>query len=771
VTRVLPALFLWLAASAAADETVVKAGTLSPSVRAGIAAAIRDGIARRDLPGAVVLVSVGGRVVYLEAFGDAQVEPSRVPMRKDTIFDLASLTKPLATGTALALLADGGVLTLRDRVSRWLPQFTGGGKESVTILDLATHSAGLNDAGLYDPKRPMVTTAKIFDLLWTKELFAPPGTAYLYADYNYIALGKVVEAAAGMPLDRFFAERIAHELGLKDTGYGVPPAKRARCAATERAGERMLRGEVHDPRAHDMDGVAGHAGLFSTADEVRVIPQVLLDGGKWRGKRFLSPAAVAMLTNLQSPAGLRPRFVGWDSDPDGTGPRGDLFPFGGFGHTGFTGTSVWTDPATRTIVVILANRVHPSGGGNADPVRRRIANLVAQSVSSRVGGAAGSPARPKIDSVMTGIDVLEADGFNPLRGRKIGLVTNLSVLNARGETTLGVLRRAPGVTIAALFTPEHGLEAKLDEKIPSGTDSVFKVPIHSLYGETYRPKPEWLAGLDALVVDLPDIGVRFYTYHATLGACLEAAAAAGIEVIVLDRPNPITGLHVEGPRLPKERWGFTGFTSLTVRHAMTLGELGRLINGEHGIGAKLTVVPVRGWRRGMWFDETGLPWANPSPNIRTLTQAILYPAAGLLEATNLSVGRGTDAPFEHLGAPWMDGVRTARELNARGLPGVRFYPVTFTPLSGPCANEACSGVRLQLLDRDAFRPVVTGLAIADVLRRLHGEAFRIGGMDDLLGSPPARDALLALVPPEGIADGWRDEEAAFEAVREKYLLY
>jgi uncharacterized protein YbbC (DUF1343 family)/CubicO group peptidase (beta-lactamase class C family) len=761
------------AAPAPADDgaPTVTSRAFGSGVRSRLAAAVREGLDRKLYPGAVVLVSVDGRVVYHEAFGDAQVEPERVPMRKDTIFDMASLTKPLSTGVALALLCDQGVLNLRDRAVRWLPKFTGGGKDDVTILDLATHSGGLNDAGLYDPKNPMVTTARIFDLLWTKELFAPPGTAYLYADYDYITLGKVVEAASGMGQDRFFAERIAGPLGLKDTGYGPPAAKRSRCAATERIGDRMLRGEVHDPRAHDMEGVAGHAGLFSTAAETRVIPQVLLDGGKWKGKRFLSPAAVAMLTSIQSPAGLRPRFVGWDSDPDGMGPRGDLFPFGGWGHTGFTGTSVWTDPATRIVVVVLTNRVHPAGGGSADPLRRRVANIVASAVTSRLGRTGGSPAKPRAEQVLTGIDVLEADGFKSLQGKKIGLVTNLSVLNRKGETTLAVLRRAPGVAIAALFTPEHGLEAKLDEKVPSGEFPELKIPVHSLYGDTFRPKPEWLAGLDALVFDLPDIGVRFYTYHATLGYCLEEAAKAGLETIVLDRPNPVTGLHVEGPRLPKERWGFTGYTALPVRHGMTMGELGKLMNGEHRLGAKLTVVRIKGWRRNMWFDETGLPWANPSPNIRTLAQAIMYPAVGLIEATNLSVGRGTDAPFEHLGAPWVDGPRVARELNARDLPGVRFYPESFTPSSGPFTGEACGGVALHLTDRDAFRAVLTGLSIADVLRRVHGEAFRIEGLDSLLGCPPARESLLSLVPPAAIAAGWRDEEEAFEDLREKYLLY
>lgn len=736
-----------------------------------IAGAVREGLGK-DYPGAVVLAMRGSRILHRGAYGFAQAEPVRVPMRTGTIFDLASLTKPLATGTALALLIDEGKLALRDRVSRFLPRFTGGGKDPVTLLDLATHSGGLDDAGLYDHREPMKTTAKVFDHLWTKELFAPPGTAYRYADYNFITLGRVVEEVSGVPLDRFFATRIARPLGLKDTGYRPAKSTWSRCAATERrddrgGGSRMLRGEVHDPRAWDLGGVAGHAGLFGTAAEVAVIPRMLLAGGRWKGRVFLSAATAALCTRMLSPAGLRPRGLGWDSDPDGYGPRGDLFPASGFGHTGFTGTAVWADPESATVVVVLTNRVHPAGGGNADPLRRRIANLVAAAVP----GAGTVRAAPAPSAVLTGCDVLAADGFKAIAGRRIGLVTNRAVLNRDGRTTLDVLRAAPDVTIAALFSPEHGLDAAVDERVASGEHAELGIPVYSLYGETYRPKPEWLQGLDALVFDLPDVGVRFYTYHATLGHCLEAAAAAKLPVIVLDRPNPITGLRVEGPRLPKARFGFTGYSSFPVRHGMTMGELGKWMNAEHRIGADLTVIPMRGWRRALWFDETGLPWADPSPNIRTLTQAILYPAVGLLEATNLTVGRGTDAPFEHVGAPWLDASRACAELNARRLPGIRFYPASLTPASSKYAAERCAVIRLQLTDRDLFQPVRTGLELADVLMRLHADRWDSNALDALLGDPQAREALRKLESPGRIAQGWRSGESSFESARKKSLLY
>jgi uncharacterized protein YbbC (DUF1343 family) len=327
------------------------------------------------------------------------------------------------------------------------------------------------------------------------------------------------------------------------------------------------------------------------------------------------------------------------------------------------------------------------------------------------------------------------------------------------------------VTLAAVFSPEHGLDVRRDERIVGDGLAGLRVPVHSLYGESRRPSRDQLRGLDTLVIDLPDIGARFYTYPATMAYCLEASAAAKVRVVVLDRPNPITGLHVEGPILSRARWGFTGYAALPVRHGMTMGELARLFNAEQRIGADLSVVAMEGWRRALWFDETGLPWANPSPNIRTLTQAILYPAIGFLETLNVSVGRGTDSPFEHVGAPWLDGIAVAREMNARGLTGIRCYPAAFTPGSGPHAGMRCGAVRFQLTDRAAFRPVLAGLTLAAILHRSAPDQCGILALDRLLGSPEDRKRLVLGEPPDRIAARWEAGEAEFMRRRKKFLLY
>lgn len=729
---------------------------------------IEGEVGRGHVPGAVALVARDGRIVFHEAFGRAQVVPREIPMRRDAIFDLASLTKPCATALALMLLADAGVVHLRDRVAKWLPAFAGGGKGAVTLLHLLTHTGGLDDAGLYDARAPMRTIGNVFDLICRKSLFAPPGTATLYADMNYITLGKVVEAASGLTLAEFFRRKIAAPLRLRDTGFNPPPAARRRAVATEEAEGRMLVGEVHDPRARLLGGVAGHAGLFGTARDILAIPQMLLDGGRWRGRRILSERAARMMTEVKTPPGVRPKMIGWDTDPEGTGPRGDLFPFGGFGHTGFTGTSLWADPASRTVIVLLASRLHPRGKGTAEPLRRRAANAVALAMGTG-GGTSRRPSAAK--RVQTGAEVLAGSGFRSLHGKRIGLVTNLAAVNRGGTSTLEMLAEAPAVELAVIFTPEHGLEAKLEGKIAGGTHGKRSIPMRSLYGETQRPAPADLAGLDALVIDLPDIGARFYTYATTMAYCLEEAAKAKVKVVVLDRPNPITGTRVEGPLLPESSFSFIAYASMPVRHGMTLGELARFFNGERGIGAGLEVVRMRGWRREMWFDETGAPWANPSPNIRNLGQAILYPGVGLLEATNLSVGRGTDTPFELFGAPWLDGAAVARDLNARGLPGVKFHPVRFTPAAGPHRGKECGGCGVVLTDRETWRPVLTGVATAEVIRRRHGKEFALKGLDHMIGSPAARQALERGESAEKIAESWAGDEKEFRKRMRKYLLY
>jgi uncharacterized protein YbbC (DUF1343 family) len=304
-------------------------------------------------------------------------------------------------------------------------------------------------------------------------------------------------------------------------------------------------------------------------------------------------------------------------------------------------------------------------------------------------------------------------------------------------------------------------------------DEKTKLPILSLYGDTRRPTAEMLDGLDAIVVDLQDVGARFYTYPTTVAYVLEESAKRKLPVFVLDRPNPVGGWQIEGPALDADQAGsFTGYVqAMPIRHGMTIGELARLYNGENRIGADLTVVAMQNWRRDDWYDETGLPWIGPSPNMRNLNAAALYPGIGAIETTNLSVGRGTDTPFEHVGAPWIDGVPLADALNARAVPGVRFYPVRFTPASSKYAGEECQGVFVIVTDRTALRPVRVGLEIASALARMYPAQFTLEDALRLFGSRDTLARVRAGEDPSSIAASWSAAEAKWRLLRAKYLLY
>jgi len=374
--------------------------------------------------------------------------------------------------------------------------------------------------------------------------------------------------------------------------------------------------------------------------------------------------------------------------------------------------------------------------------------------------------------VLPGIDVLVRDGFAPLKGKHVGLLTNHTGRAANGASTIDVLHAAAGVQLVALFSPEHGIRGILDDNVASSRDEKTGLPIHSLYGETRRPTEAMLNGVDTVVVDLQDIGARFYTYMSTVGYLLEEAAKRNIEVVVLDRPNPVNGWQIEGPAADRSFEGFTAYLpAMPVRHGLTLGELARLFNEEKKIGAKLSVVPAANWRRDYWFDDTGLIWVNPSPNMRNLNQATLYPGIGAIEASNISVGRGTDQPFEQIGAPWIDGRALASALNARGLPGIRFYPVAFTPSTSKYANEACQGVFMMISSRSALQPVRVGLEIASALWKLHGDKFRMESTDRLLGSRESLERVKAGEDPARVAASWITAEASWRRLRAKYLLY
>jgi uncharacterized protein YbbC (DUF1343 family)/CubicO group peptidase (beta-lactamase class C family) len=776
----------------AAAQTSPPTGQFDVGRLERVSTLVDEAVADRALPGAVVAVGNANGIVWQTARGQRATLPQPEPMTVDTIFDVASLTKVIATTTAVMMLVEDGTLRLNDRVATYVPGFERHGKRDITLRHLMTHTSGLRPDVDLLPEWSGYDRA--IELAVEEVPTSKPDERFVYSDINYFLLGHIVGQVSGQPLDVFTRERIFLPLGMRDTMFNPPADLRARIAPTERCTPfgypcnaedgTWLRGVVHDPTARRMNGVAGHAGLFSTAADLARFARMLLNGGTLDGVRILSPLGVARMTQPSTPDGQRAmRGLGWDIDSAFSSNRGELLPVGSFGHTGFTGTSIWVDPRTSTWVVFLSNRVHPDGKGDVTPLRARVATVVGSALTSVPPGLApaaqppyplspggmttGQPARP----VMTGIDVLRAERFSRLAGRKVGLLTNHTGRARDGASTIDLIHGAEDVSLVALFSPEHGIRGILDAKVPSSRDEKTGLTIHSLYGETRRPTAEMLQGIDTMVVDLQDIGARFYTYMASIAYVMEEAASRGIEVMVLDRPNPINGWQVEGPVLDDGVSGFTGYFPMPVRHGMTLGELATLFNEEKKIGARLTVVQMEGWRRDAWWDETGLMWVSPSPNMRNLWQATMYPGIGAIEFANLSVGRGTDGPFQHVGAPWIDGVRLAEFLNARNLPGIRFYPVTFTPTSSKYEDEPCEGVYLVVTDRSTVRPVRVGLEIVSAVSRLFPGRLDLGRTAILFGSADQLARAVKGEPPEDIAASWSGSEASWRTLRAKYLRY
>jgi uncharacterized protein YbbC (DUF1343 family) len=393
-------------------------------------------------------------------------------------------------------------------------------------------------------------------------------------------------------------------------------------------------------------------------------------------------------------------------------------------------------------------------------------------LAAQQGRATAMPSQQgKPAKVQLGIDVLALSGFAELAGLRIGLLANAASRDGVGRRSVDVLAKAPGVNLVALFSPEHGLGADREGNIDSGRDAATGLVIHSLYGKSRRPTAAMLAGLDAVVVDIQDVGVRFYTYATTMAYLMEAAAKRRIKVIVLDRPNPIGAAGVRGPMLEPELKSFVAYFPMPVQHAMTLGELAAMFNAENKIGADLSVVKARSYRHDAWFDETGLAWVNPSPNLPSPDAAIVYPGVALIEQTNVSVGRGTATPFMLVGAPWIDGKALAAHLKRRAIPGVAFEPASFTPAADKHAGKLCNGVRIKLTDRSALDAPLMGIELAAALHRLHPETFAIRDMLALLGSRQALAALEVGEDPAAISARWRDGVRAFTQLRAKYLLY
>ncbi len=765
-------------------RSVSEASALTPAALAPIADVARSEIHGGHIPGAVILVGNDRAVLYRHAFGHLSLGAHPIAMPPDAIFDLASITTVVATATAVMQLAELGKLELDAPAARYWPAFAANGKAGITLRELLTHYSGLppdlNLAQQWSGYREAI------DRIAALRPLRAPGTAYIYSDVNFEALGEIVGRVSGEPLDRYCARHIFGPLGMRDTSFRPPPAKLARIAPTGKIDGVIRRGEVHDPTAYRMGGVAGDAGLFATADDLAIFARMLLNGGAVGRVRILKPASVAAMTAPESPAGAsRLRGFGWDLGAPLASDRDALAPVGSYGHTGFTGTLLRIDPASRTYVIVLTNRVYPDGRGDAGPLRAAVLATVADALGprseaqiiaaepalARYIAAARAPDSTEPRAVATGADVLAADGFAALRGMRVGVITNRTSVDAKGRGVLDLLRAAPAIKMAAIFSPEHGLYANLDGEVPSGRDFAAGVPVLSLYGPTRRPTAAMLDGVDALVFDVQDSGARFYTYATTMAYAMEAAAHHSIPFYVLDRPDPITAGVVEGPVMDPALKSFTGYFPMPTRHGMTVGELARMFNAENHIGADLRVVRMRGYERGEWFDQTGLRWLSPSPNLRTLDQAVLYPAVAMVEGANVSVGRGTDMPFELVGAPWIDAQRLAAYLDRRRIAGARFAAAEFTPAASPYSGRQCHGVRVVLIDRDRLDSPELGIELIGALRRLYPDRFAVEQTLGMVGARWVVNAIKEGEDPRSIEQRWQAPLARFNALRAKYLLY
>jgi uncharacterized protein YbbC (DUF1343 family)/CubicO group peptidase (beta-lactamase class C family) len=811
-----------------------------------IDALVEADIAAKKLPGAVVLVGHKGKIVFRKAYGNRSLGPTVEKMTIDTIFDVASLTKPIATATSIMILVERGKLRLNDTVGMYITDIDDPQAKRVTIQQLLTHTSGYRPD--FDLGEKWTGREGMLAALKKEKLRAAPGTRFVYSDIGFIVLGEIIERIAGTSEDKFVGPNIFDRLGDKDSkfmrregvkltssmldpreiieAYGLgryAPTESisgqnnylgAKFDGDDTRGKEILRGEVHDPTSYRMKGVAGHAGLFSTADDLARYSQMLLNGGTLNGKRVMSAQTLSRMTApiVVSESGDT-RGLGWDINTSFSSNRGDLFPLGSFGHTGFTGTSVWIDRVSQTFVVFLSNRVHPDGKGDVGPLRAKVATVVASAIEdtpiekfkqaeAEFNAAVAAqipkfkalqPIQTTINSgptvlpadvlqaalarlngvhVQNGIDILERDKFKQLEGLKIGLVTNHTGRDLAGKQTIDILKEAPNVKLVALFAPEHGIRGELDiAKIDDTRDEKTGLPIYSLYGETRRPKPEQTAQIDAFVYDIQDIGARFYTYTATLKNVMEEAAKAGKPVFVLDRPNPINGNSVEGSLADEDKLSFIAAHTTPVRYGLTIGELGMMMNAERKIGADLRVIKMDGWSRSMWFDETGQTWVNPSPNMRSLTQATLYPGIGLLETTNLSVGRGTDTPFEVIGAPYIDGQKLATYLNQRNIKGVRFIPIRYKPNASVFKDEQLGGVNIIITDRNLLNSVTMGHEIAAALRKLYPTEWQVDRYGRLLVNAEILDLVKRGESPENIEKAVNSKNADFTRRRALYLLY
>lgn len=703
-------------------------------------------------PGAVLYVGDRDHTYVHQAAGDRQLLPSRIETHKDTHYDLASLTKVVATTTAILQLRDRGILSLSDSITDYIPIRA---FETITLLHLFTHTSGLVPVERYFES--MHSMEEMLHHYGRDGIEREIDIEHAYSDVGFMLLGKVVELAGRMPLDRYCAENIFEPLGMHRTGYNPPEAWKKNCAATENDPWRrkVVLGEVHDENSWAIGGVSGHAGLFSTAEDLAIFCRALLGGDLLK-----SDTASEMIA-----FGTKPLYpwqgLGWQVDPWATKKIGFLPSRRAFGHTGWTGTSLWLDPDKELFCILLSNTCHPDRKSRDNEMLRRVVHTAVAKEFYTTTNA------------HSGLDRLIRENFGRINGKRIALLTNHAAVDQSGRHILDVLPDARELNLVQLYSPEHGIrgQAEAGEKI-SGQESA--IPVVSLYGNRAEPSREELSGIDLFVVDLQDIGARYYTYMATMRRCMETCARLKVPILVLDRPNPLGGITMEGP-IAENTDSLVSCTAIPIRHGMTMGELATWFvqNELKDRNVKLTINYLDNWQPHRLFPECSLPWKAPSPNMSTPETALLYIGMCLIEGTNLNEGRGTETPFAILGAPWLDADAVVGDMGEDDLPGLSLSAVSYTPRSipGKSANPkfrdvACRGIRVTVTDAKnvcAFRMVI---AVLQSTRMRHPDDFDfIPFFDTLAGGPDLRTRIEAGESTESIIERYDEQHTAFEEIR------
>lgn len=707
-------------------------------------------------PGAVACVGNADGAHFLDAYGYRSIVPAKERATTNTVYDLASLTKVIATTTAVLLLRDEGKLALDDPAGTHvpIPAFN-----AFTVRQLLTHTAGLH------PGKPLYREVSSIDEMLMQyaatPLSWPPGSRRRYSDVGFMILGRLVELVAGDSLAAFCQARVFDPLGMKDTAFNPPKDWAVRCAATEKCAwrKRVMQGEVHDENAYAVGGASGHAGLFSTAEDLARFCRGLLSGA------LLGAATMEEMTRLGQTPVWPWQGLGWQIDPWSSGETGFLPARSVFGHSGWTGTALWMDRVTGLYAILLGNTCHPSRADrNNDLFRHTFYTEVAKQFY------------PDTRNVHSGLDRLVREGFDGVRDQRVAVLTHHAAVDQLGRHILDVLKLAPDVHLEKIFSPEHGLTGAAEAGAKVGSDTRSAVPVISLYGDRKEPSRADLAGVDVFVIDLQDVGARYYTYAATMKRCLTACAAAKVPVLVLDRPNPVGGEALEGPIAARADsdvcWG-----AAPARHGMTMGEIALWFQATElrDAGLRLSVSTLDNWERRLLFDACSLPWIPPSPNIPDPETALVYVGTCLFEGTNLSEGRGTETPFKVFGAPWLDAEAVTKAITEEERAGLRLECVRFTPRSIPgkaasprYKDQECVGIRIYVENARAARPFTLALALLSAARAHHRRDFEwTSHFDVLMGGPELRERIEAGVPAAALAASFEPALAAFAEKRPK----